>query len=80
MNDREEEKYYSDKNACSNPSYDLHATGQIYSRTRTHFLSFFFFFFNSLPRIHEYNEQESRRVINTNPGTIASWKEMLNPP
>lgn len=28
----------------------------------------------------EYNERESRRIINTDPGRIDSWKEMLNPP
>lgn len=76
MNDREEEKYYSYKNACSSSSYDLHATGQIYSR-RLFGLLFFFFLFS----IDEYNEsRESRRIINTDPGRIDSWKEMLNPP
>lgn len=28
----------------------------------------------------EYNERESRRIINTDPGRIDNWKGMLNPP
>lgn len=42
------------------------------------FLASFSFFF--LFSTDEYNERESRRIINTDPGRIDSWKEMLNPP
>ena len=68
MNDREEEKYCGDKNACSSPSYDLHAGLDKFIREREDFLFFFFFFFYSLTK------QESRRIINTDPGTIVNWK------
>lgn len=42
------------------------------------FLPSFSFFF--LFSTDEYNERESRRIINTDPGRIDNWKEMLNPP
>lgn len=42
------------------------------------FLASFSFFF--LFSTDEYNERESRRIINTDPGRIDNWKGMLNPP
>lgn len=73
MNDREEEKYCGDKNACSSPSYDLHAGLDKFIREREDFLFFFFFFFI---RWQNKNRVESlTRIL----AQLSIGKEMLNP-
>lgn len=71
MNDREEEKYCGDKNACSSPSYDLHAGLDKFIREREDFLFFFFFI-----RWQNKNRVESlTRIL----AQLSIGKEMLNP-
>lgn len=69
MNDREEEKYCGDKNACSSPSYDLHAGLDKFIREREDFLFFFI-------RWQNKNRVESlTRIL----AQLSIGKEMLNP-